>query len=168
MWKVIRQRRNLVASALAAGIAFAILVVFGMRAGEPVVDDPVAVKVENGGQALVVIVDRCTGLHLTEVRIATESQDDAEAQTVLWDYYPPRGANHFSTASTTEGHVRTGYRGLGTTKPGNQLVARVYYDRESAPERFKDRDNLFTLFTAVQSPSQIKKFNAISSQNDNC
>lgn len=169
MWQVMRRHRSLVVGALAAGIAFAILILYGMRAGKPVINDPVAVSVQRGGQSLVVIIDRCMELQVTEVRITAEPRnEDAGAQTVLWDYYTPRGASHFSTASTADGNVRTRYTGLGSVHSGDQLVARVYYERESAPKRLRDRDNLFTVFTAVQSSSQIKKFKDINSRSENC
>ena len=148
-----------------AAAVVCVIAVYGVRSGAPKVNDPVAVKVEGDGQQLIVVVDRCVGLHVTRVKVVAEPRTGAGVPLVLWDYSPPPGLNQFSTSSTAAGRVQTAYADLSHVSSDDRLAAYLYYERDSAPAKFRNRDNLVTVFTRVQSPSQLAKFDKINSKS---
>jgi hypothetical protein len=164
-------RRGAVRVPLAVQISLAVLAVVGVflavgyASRLPTLNDPVRVEVIGGGSALNVAVKPCLGFDVTEVQVVTGVVKDgiaSDADTTVWEYRPQvPGQTLFQTTQAGPGVV-VPFLPLSTYPASNVFGVYVDYKQQTAPKGFTDRTGLTRSFTVVQSTSDIKSYQKLT------
>lgn len=134
---------------------------------EPILNDPVRVQVVGNGSALNVAVDRCIGLHITEVEVVAVTVHNGIAstdETSVWDYRPTNTAQTVFQTTDHDGLVLVPFTPLAAF-PSNDLFATyVHFEPTSAPRRFADRHSFTRRFELAQSAHDLKAYMSLTSK----
>jgi hypothetical protein len=155
---------------LLIGLAVTLLVggllAYGLAAGEPVINDPVAVFVENGGTAVDVALTSCRSFEVTDVQIIAVANADALSpgpEEPLWDLHPtdPNERIFHLSASTP---AAAPIQNLGVIPAADTLYAVVHYAQATAPKGFTNRASLSKPVDRATSNSDRQKYGRAISQ----
>jgi hypothetical protein len=164
-------KRGVVRVPLAIWISLAVLALVGVfiaardASSLPTLNDPVRVEVIGGGSALNVAVNPCLGFDVTEVQVVTsvvKSRIASDAETTVWEYRPQApGQTLFQTTQAGPGVV-VPFSSLSTYPASNVFGVYVDYKPQTAPKGFTDRTGLTRSFTVIQSASDIKSYQKLT------
>jgi hypothetical protein len=163
----------IIIGALAVASAVAVLVLYGVMAGEPqpLKGDPIAVLVSNGGSRVQVLLADCRRFDVTEVRIVASPVHGgvtSSAEDVAWKYKPSDPhQKEFDTASAGA-NVLESFVPLSQFPKSDVFGVYVFYSAATAPEGFKGRTDLATTFRKDQSATASKSYAALESKIASC
>jgi hypothetical protein len=156
--------------ALVTGLAVVVVVggllAYGFVAGEPIINDPVAVLVENGGTGVDVALTSCRNFEVTDVQIIAVANPDALSpgpEEPVWDLHPPDSSLRiFHLAASTPAAALV--QRLSEVPTADALYAVVHYAQASAPKGFTNRTALSKPVDRTTSDSDRRKYERAVSQ----
>lgn len=153
-----------VSVALAVAVGIGSIVAYGLVAGDPGINDPIAVLVQKGGTEVDVAMSSCRHFEVTDVRIVAQAdayKDPPGPEEVIWDLRPANADQRvFHLAATGSGAAAL-YTTLTAVPSADSLFVEVDYVQASAPKGFTDRTQLSKPADRTPSASDRRTYDRV-------
>jgi hypothetical protein len=137
------------------------IVAYGLVAGDPGINDPIAVLVQNGGTEVDVAMSSCRHFEVTDVRIVAQADaygDPPGPEEVIWDLRLVEADQRVFHLAATGSPAAVPYKTLSAVPSADSLFVEVDYVHASAPKGFTDRTQLSKPVDRTSSNSDRRTF----------